>query len=194
MQMSLKADFAPLIRKLTYVQKQQVPFAASRAINDIAKDSQQAIQQHIRTVYKNRKIWWLQQQPTGIKVRFSSKRNLKSSVFTKAYFAQLQETGGTKTPRRGRALAIPTAKTPRKFHKSGGARAILRDDPKAFSAGRAGIFRRVGKNKVVRVFGYANKASVKPALNFERIARATAQSTGRMHFERRLREALATAR
>ena len=44
MQIDLKADTKKLTKHLSYVQRQQIPFATSRALNDVAFDGRLAVQ------------------------------------------------------------------------------------------------------------------------------------------------------
>ena len=194
MQVILKSNIKEFTKKLTRIQKQQVPFATSRALNDTAINAQDAIVKGIQIRFVNRKKWWLKRQPTGVKVAFSNKRKLWAVVFTNAKFAGLQEEGGIKTPK-GRAIAIPAEKLPKRLHKAGGARKLLQSNKKAFSSPK-GIFRRRGKKRlpIIQQFSYAKTATVRPRLKFVLTATVATNRKFERNFYKRLSEAIKTAK
>lgn len=188
----IRDNIDEFVKQLNIVQRQQVPFATSRALNDTAVDAQGSIVQRVQQVFDNRKKWWVKgNRRTGIRVKFSNKKNLTSAVYSEAYFADLQEDGGIKRPR-GSKLAIPTKKVPKRLHKSTGVR-DAKTNPRVFSD-RRGVFQRMARNRLKMLFSWTSSAAVQPRLGFEKTARARAQSRFRRHFARRLNQALKTAR
>ncbi len=189
----VKDNIKEFTRNLSAIQKKQIPFATSKAINDVAIDAQNKIVEKITRTFSNRKKWWLKQQPTGIKVKFSKKTDLKASVFTKAYFAEIQEKGGTKTPKTSGNLAIPTNYVPKKYRTSHGAKDMINERQKVFKNSK-GVFRRQGKNKVQLMWSLSRTAQVKPRFEFYKTAESAVKQSFRRHFEQRLKQALATAK
>lgn len=180
-------------RGLNLVQREQIPYAASRAINDTAVDAQEAVQEAIPHIFENRKKWWLKRQPTGIKVKFSNKKNLHAQVFTNAYFAKIQAEGGTKKPKTARNLAIPTKAVPNRYRTSHGAREMVADRGNVFR-NEKGVFKRTGKRKITLLWSFSPSASITRVFNFHEIIQKVVKRRFSKHFEKRLNEALASAK
>ena len=195
LQITVKDNIAEFTRDLSNIQKRQIPFATSRALNDTAIHAQEAVVGRITRIFQNRKRWWLKQQPTGIKVEFSRKNKLSAAVYSNAYFLPLQEDGGLKKPKTARQLAVPFPKVPKKFHKAGGARELLASNRKAFSTPE-GIFRRKGKKRypIEPMFHYTPTANVSPVLRFDTTIEQTVDRVFMLNFSNRLEQALASAR
>tara|TARA_B100001179_G_scaffold225397_1_gene205232 strand:+ start:129 stop:731 length:603 start_codon:yes stop_codon:yes gene_type:complete len=189
----VKDNIKEMTRWLNSVQRKQIPFATSRALNDTAIDGQKSIIAAIPRIFKSRKKWWLKQQPTGIKVKFSNKRDLTATVHTSAYFAEIQEKGGIKTPKRGRNLAIPTNDVPKKYRTSHGAKDMMREKNNVFSTPK-GVFKRTGKKKLTLLWSLAPTAKIKARFGFVKILEKVVKRRFKKHFETRLRQAMATAK
>lgn len=189
----LRDNVREFTKWLTDVQKQQVPYATSRALNDTAVDGQNSVQKFITGVFQNRKKWWLKQQPTGIKVKFSNKRDLHARVHTSAYFLPLQKKGGTKRPKTAKNLAIPTAAVPKKYRTSHGAREMMADKKNVFSTPK-GVFRRTGKKKLTLMWSLSPSAKIKPVFEWETIITKVVNRRFGTHFKKRLEQALASAK
>lgn len=193
MEITVQDNIKEFTRKLTEFQRKQIPYATSRALNDIAVAAQEQIQEEIPTKFNVRKKWWLKQQPTGIKVKFSRKDDLHSAVYTNAHFAQLQEEGGTKTPHRSHHLAIPTGSVPKKYFTSKGAREMVSANSRVFLT-KKGIFRRKGKKNVELLWSFATSARVTPRFGFAATATKVVKSKFGQFFAKRLQQSLRTAR
>jgi len=193
MEVVLKDNIKEFTRYMDDVQKKQVPYATSRAMNDAAVDGQNALVEKIPTIFQNRKKWWLKQQPTGIKVRFSKKTDLKASIYTNAYFAEIQEKGGTKTPRSSKVLAVPTPSVPKRYRTSRGAKDMLNERKNVFRTPK-GVFRRSGKKSVQVLWTFARSAMIKPRFGFFAIVERTVKAKFPQRFEERLKQAFASAK
>jgi hypothetical protein len=195
MHVSLKSNIKEFTKHLDYIQYKQVPFATSRALNDVAVDAQTEVVQGIGNTFDNKKKWWLKQQPTGIKVKFSNKRNLIASVFTNVYFANRQEKGGTKTPKRGKNLAVPTNYVPKKYRISHGAKDMMNERKNVFATSK-GIFQRTSKKRYpIRLLWSLTRSSfTKPRFAFYATCQATVKKNFAKHFQNRLQQALKSAR
>lgn len=88
----------------------QLAFAASRALNAVAREAQTSVIKAIENTFVVRGKWYLPRTPLGIKTTLSRKDNLEASVHTSADFLAQHETGGTKTAPSGK-LAIPIVGT-----------------------------------------------------------------------------------
>jgi hypothetical protein len=193
MEISVRSNVKEFLRYLDDVQKKQVPFALSRALNDVAIDSQEAAAQRAQEVFQNRKRWWLKQQPTGIKVKFSKKSDLHAKVFTPAYFSEIQEKGGTKTPKRSGKLAIPTNAVPKKYRTSRGAKEMIDERSNVFVTPK-GVFKRTGKKNISVLWTFARAALVKPRFGFYTVVEETVKRKFATRFYERLKQALASAK
>jgi hypothetical protein len=194
MEINISSNVKEFTRYLDHIQKQQVPYATSRAMNDAAVDAQNAIVERIQTAFRSIKKWWLKQQPTGVKVKFSKKQDLHARVYTNAYFAEIQEKGGTKTPKSSSNLAVPTAEVPRKYRNSRGAHDMINERNNVFRT-QKGVFKRTGKKgKITVLWTFTRSARIKPAFGFMTTAESTFKKRFPVHFEQRIKQALASAK
>ena len=113
--LGMKVDMKRLDRMIRNYPS-QIRFAAAKALTKTAQQAQEAeiadVDKHFDTTRK----WAGKNQPTGIKIKPATKRQLRSRVYTgpKNTWAGRQEFGESKNPRKGTALIIPT------YQKSGG--------------------------------------------------------------------------
>jgi hypothetical protein len=94
------------IKKLFNLDK-QIIFAAAQALTFTAKDAQTAVIENITANFIVRGKWYLPSNAFGVKVTRATKQNLSVEVKSKADWLILQQTGGTKSPKR-KAIAVPT--------------------------------------------------------------------------------------
>lgn len=194
---------------LDNVQKKQLPFATARALTWTAKDAQKALQESMPETFNVTRKWWMQQQPTGIKVKSAKKAELQADVYTLAYFAFLQEESGIKIPFKGRGILIPTPLTPKYGRKAGGAakvmagKKILRRGGKAggdpvitLQSGKRGVFRRKGKKRlpIQLLYSYVPRAHIRARMEFRAKAHKKAMQQFDFFFAQSLAQALKTAR
>jgi hypothetical protein len=150
------------------LEKKQLPFAMSLSLNKIALMAQEHICTRIPVIFNNSKKWWDRHQKTGMKVSFSSKYALVSSVYTIAYFAAIQEDGGVKKPHNGGLIAVPTMHVPKRQRSSG----VLRREQgnkNIFKLGRS-IYKRISNQKLQKLYSLTSSAKVKPRFGFKRMA------------------------
>ena len=193
--LNVKSNVKDFTRYLDNVQRRQVPFALARALTWTAQDGQSAVVDQIQKVFETRVKWWAKNQPTGIKIQPAKKDRLTALVYTDAYFAQLQEDGGIKTPFKAGKLQVPTDKVPKSRRKAGGVKIML-EQKKTFSTKR-GVFRKVGGKKDRRVellFWKSKTAVIKPRFGFRSVVYNTALKIFLEKFSRSLASALKTAR
>ena len=161
MQISVKADIKRLTRGLNDIQKKQIPFATSRALNDVAATvAMKSLRQKAQEVFEGGATGFTK---TGFRYEKGNKNNLMSKVFiegARADFLKFQIAGGTRFPER-RSLMIPTKHT--KLTKLGNIRRseyakMINDRAKYFSgipkglqgAHLAGIWERYGRQTKAR--------------------------------------------
>ena len=170
MELSVISNIKQVTKQLGVIERRQIPFAASRTLNKVAVAAQSSIVQAIPHIFNNRKKWWGKTQPTGIKVKFASKYELVSAVYTRAYFATIQEEGGIKKPHSGMHLAIPASNVPKKFRKSN-ALSKEQGNSRIFkSKSGKSILRRTGKLGIQKLYTLSPQAHVRARFGFKRIA------------------------
>jgi hypothetical protein len=209
LQWDVKSNVKGFAKHLNAVQKKQLPFATARALTWTAKDAQKRLQESMPETFNVTRKWWMQQQPTGIKVKSAKKAELQADVFTLAYFAFLQEEGGVKIPFKSRGILVPTSKTPKYGRKAGGAarvlagKKIIRRGGKAngdpvytLASGKRGVLRRKGKKRTPTelVYTYVPRANIRARMDFKAKAHDAAVKNFDYFFAKSLTQALKTAR
>ncbi|MGC0371853.1 MAG: hypothetical protein DGJ47_000554 [Rickettsiaceae bacterium] len=191
---SIETNIKEVSKNLDHLQRKQLPFASSKALNKIAVKSQDEIIKMIPTVFNNRKKWYGKNQKTGVKVRFSNKYELVAAVFTRAYFAKIQEEGGVKLPYSGNSLAVPMKDIARRFYKSNALKKE-RDNGRIFKS-RSGrhILRRVGKKQVKKLYSLVPHANVRARFGFVKTAHTVFHRRFEKIFYEQLEYALKTAK
>lgn len=86
----------------------QITFATSTALTATAREAQAEVIASIQKTFITRGPWYLPGNKFGIKIEPATKTDLHTAVKTDAYWLQLHETGGVKTPQSSKDLAIPT--------------------------------------------------------------------------------------
>ena len=173
--------------------RDQIPFATSRAINDVAKLAQEKQRKHQRKIFTVRRPQFVDK---AVKIKpFASKRSLSAIIQiappggakTRDILTKF-ETDRTKRPRDGRSIAVPVnvkrtaAGVVRKnlrpralnLRKHGGAGRVLRGDRRTFlirnaAGGGGGIFQRFGgkgSTEVRLLFALVPRVSITPDLEF----------------------------
>lgn len=101
-QIRTNPEIAAFVASLDDVAKKQVPYATSRAINEVLRFAQAQIRRELPQHFKIRSNWVAK----GIQIKPSDKRTLTGLIFSKDPFMARQETGGEK-PRGGKEQAVP---------------------------------------------------------------------------------------
>lgn len=84
----------------------------SAGVTKTAKEAQAAVVADIQAKFKNRKAWYAQQSPIGIKIKAATAEKPTAEVYTLASFGPLQEKGGRKLPFNSTHLAMPANSGP----------------------------------------------------------------------------------
>ena len=213
MQVSVKANVKQLTKGLNKIQRKQIPFATSKALNTLAFDVRKTLQTVLPEYID---------QPTpyttrAIQVEKSTKKKLittvgfrgfgfgkgKGSVPPAEYMA-LQIGGGTRN-KKGRGIPVPTKhqKTNRYGNVvKGRINKLLADKQKFFSGipkgmgkDAAGIWERLGKKGKLRMLiAWEDRAIYQKRFPFRMIVDKTIRTNFKKRFESALRDALQTAR
>ena len=224
MQISIESDVKKLTKSLNRIQRKQIPFATSRAINTLAFDVRKALQDGL-DLHLDRPTPYTKR---GVQVEKSTKNNLvvevgfRSKTFgkgkgkaTQASYMKRQIEGGARRPNK-RAIPVPIKKNIR-LNKYGSLasnklKSFLADKDKYFSGklkgakGKGtgeGIWERMPANskrkknrggKVRMVISWNPKTDYKASFPFKKIVDTTIRTNFRKRFNFELREALKTAR
>lgn len=214
MQISVATDLKAFTKGLDKIQRQQLPFATSLALNQTAEFMAVNLNNDTRK-YLDRPTPFTQRAFT---IKRSSKRNLTALIFAKpaqAEYLKWQIKGGTRRPK-GRAIPLPTTEPeniklnrygnmPRNVIKRLSAR------PDTFSGtmfGIAGLWQRGHYSKKGRfstsstkrgsnirlLAAYEPSASYKPRFPYERLTKGYARSGFKPFFDKALARALRTAK
>lgn len=175
----------------------QVPFATAKALNQTARDVQQAEGENLQQRLTVRTDWWKPGRALGINIRFASKSNLEATVGSRAPWLQFQESGGTKVPTK-KALAVAvvggarpsfTSPIPRRNMP----RRLRETFVKASPSGSLSIFQRVGQG-IRRMFGLIPSARIKAVLGYRETGEVVIERVYEGNFDRAYEEAIKSAK
>ena len=220
MQISVKTDVKELTKSLNRIQRKQIPFATSKALNTVAFDVRKMLQDGL-DIHMDRPTPYTKR---GVQVEKSTKINLvaevgfRSKTFgkgkgstTQASYMKRQIEGGTRKAR-SKAIPVPVPKN-LKTNKYGSIvrgkiQKLLADKDKYFSgvpkgiSDAPGIWQRMPANskrkkpggKIRMVIAWEPKTQYSKRFPFKRIVETTVRTNFRKRFDYELREALKTAR
>lgn len=193
-QINIKSNVREVTRTLNRIQKKQIPFATSLALNKTAEFTATNLNNDTRRYFET---------PTPFTQRSfnykrSNKRNLTARVFAKprqTQYLQYQVYGGTRRPT-GRALLLPEDIRLNKYGnipRNAIQRLLARKD--TFSGtvrGIPGIWQR--RNGLRLLVAYEPKATYSPVYPYERLTRTYVDRSIEPFFRTALTRALRTAR
>lgn len=197
MKISIKHDLDKVAKKLKNIQKKQIPFAASQAINDTVQDAQRAV-----VAQMDKKL----DRPTpatrkGVRIRRASKRTLTGAVFIIDpvwEYLRYQVEGGVRHAR-GAGTGVPVNARLNKYGNIPSRRKGLVKNRRQFIAtikGITGVWERTGRGgkQIKLITAFEKQVTYSRRLDYHRIVQGVAKNNFNRHFERRLQAALATAR
>jgi hypothetical protein len=209
----------PALRSLEHIAR-QLPFAVSKALNDLGIEFQRVERAHLGRAFTLRRRDWAEK---NVKItHFAKKTDLHTTIAiespgdpSRSDILSKFESDTQKRPKDGKSIALPVdakrskadivrkAERPRAFNfRLEGNRTV--GDRRTFilpirsQPGARGIFQRVGKGRGSRIrllfFLKPGAVPIDPDLDFYENAMTTINNQWREKFDSRLREALATAR
>lgn len=209
---TVQVDTAPITAALNSIHEDQVPFAASLALNNTAKGAQAAIREGIQQRFTIRRDWVLEQ----IKIpKFSTKRDDPMSVMITTTqpgdFLDKFEAGGTKKPRLGVNVAVPIMARPSRgqivpdnlrpkrlnLHEQGHR---IVGDQRTFLIelrnGKRGIFQRVGPGRdgIRLLYWLTPSVPIPASLRMVRTAVDVVDELWAINFEEARERAVSTAK
>jgi hypothetical protein len=206
MRLNVSADLDDLKRKLSRVERDQLPFATSMAINNVAVDVANAITKQMERYLDNPTPFTLKAYQSRLGT-FKGKRATKKSLVAiiepgqiQAEYLKFQIAGGVRTPKQSMIL-VPTKQSPlnRYGNLSRANRKRLVDGKgKFFSVGRKenrtpAIYRR-DPTGITPMAVYVQEATYKPILPIYKIANGVVSNQFPKRVREALRRAMATAR
>lgn len=221
MNISVKADIKQLTKGLNKIQRKQIPFATSKALNTLAFDVRKTLQDILPEYIDKPTPYTIR----GIQVEKSTKKKLVSKVgfrsetfgkgkgvVTPAKYMELQIKGGTRTPK-GRAIPVPVSKNmkPNKFGNivKGRINKLLADKdsyfsgiPKGMGPKESGIWQRMPANskrkkpggKIRMVIAWEDKVQYRSRFPFKKLVSMTIKKNFKLRMDFSLRQALKSAR
>lgn len=210
MQISVKSDIKAATRYLTRIQRKQIPYATSRALNDTAFDARKAVQVQLPKKLDRPTPWTIR----GVRVGKSTKRRLTSSVYfmpDRAKYMKYQIAGGTRTNAAG-TIVMPKAINQNKYGNipRGKVRKLLqRPDtfigtikgiPGVWQRGhisKRGKFSARTKSRASNIrllVRFEDQATYQPRFPMKKIVTGVARSKFRRNFKRQLDAAVRSAR
>ena len=203
MRINVSADLRELSRKLSYAQREQVPFAASMALNNVGQDVANAITAQMENKLDNPTPFTMRAYRFIQRQNRANKRNLTVIVepaeIQKSYL-KFQIEGGTRLPKQT-AIFVPSDKAPKNQYGNvprARRKAMIEGKGKYFTAGKRegktpGIYYRPTKGVVEPMGFYVDSARYKPILPVQRIAKGVVSSKFDRRFQEALKRAMATA-
>ena len=207
MEVVIKSNIDQVVKGLSRIQRKQIPFATSVAINDTAFGLQKEIKRQMPQKLDRPTPWTV----SGVLVRKSKKTDLEAFVYMagarglpkesadRNKYIKYQVNGGTRHPKKSK---IPVPSKNMKLNKYGN---MPRNRIKSLIArkdvfvgnvkGIDGIWQRNKDNSGIKLMvGFENTADYRSRLPFNRIGQGYTSSKFTRNFERALARALASAR
>ena len=196
---SIEADERQMRQAMGGLAK-QVRFAAAVALTRTAKDAQEKVRRQLPERFTVRTGWVAK----GIRTRSARKNNLEAAVIVLDEFMALQETGGMRTSRSGKALAVPVGArpTPRSITRPSKFPGRLLQKPRHFIAAfhndpqTHAVWRRGGRKgrKLKLMYAFADQVRLKPRFGFLDAVKEVAKARFQENFNEAMQEALVSAR
>ena len=198
LQLAIKTEIKEATRHLDLLQRKQIPYATSRALNDTAWDARAAVQAQLPKKLDRPTPWTIR----GVRVDKSSKRRLLAGVYfspDRAKYMRFQVFGGTRVSSR-HPIVLPRAIRINKYGNipRGKIRRLLQK-PNTFIStihGVGGVWQRPKKTgaPLVLLARFGTAAAYQPRFPFKKIVSGVARSKFPRHFHRRMAAAIRTAR
>lgn len=206
MKVSLVSNVEEVMKGLSALQREQLPFAISLAVNDTAEAVANEITRQMPD-YLDRPTPFTETTFQYRSGKFRGKRATKRTLTAvieggaiQSKYLKFQIEGGTETPKK-RAIAVPTKNaTLNRYGNIPNRKAGLIKKPTQFSAeinGVAGIWERSqskGVKKLKLIMAYEPSVQYEPRFPIYKIAEGIARNTFNRRFNVAMKKALATAR
>ena len=195
---SVKAHVNDAKKQLTRIQRKQLPFATSQALNDTAWDARKALRvQAVKKLDRPTKF-----TIDAFQIEKSSKRKLYSVVKIEEKrwkYLKYQVEGGTRRSS-GRGIYVPVnVKLNRYGNIPGRSKRLVKGVNQFIGTikGTTGVWTRHGskRNKKLKLMvSFKSEVNYRKRFPFYNIVEGVVDHTFRKHFDKRIRAALRTAR
>lgn len=210
MKISVKADIKQVTKYLNNIQKKQIPYATSQALNDTAFHARQEVMDDLEK-HLDRPTPWTKR---GVRYGRSTKRKLVATVFflnDRWDYIKYQVKGGSRTPER-KAIPVPVGQRLNQYgNMTKGTITRLLSKPNVFSGevnGVAGIWERGhysrtgkwstrGKSRSTSIrllVAWVPVAEYQKRFPYHTIVEKSVRKTFIRNFNRRMAAALRTAK
>jgi len=197
---SVKSNIKAVTRKLSKIQKKQIPFATAQALSDTAFQANKAVRaQALKKLDRPTKF-----TVGGFQFKRATKRSLTALVFIESKrekYLIYQIEGGT---RRARLVSLPTNVKLNRFGNIPG----LKKKKKLWLSGRTtsgkqfvgtvngtkGLWQRLKNNQLKLLVAFETEARYRSRFPYYKIVRGVVNNRFPRNFNRRLAAALSTAK
>lgn len=193
--LDVKADLKEVTKYLTRVQKKQIPFATSQALNDTAFDSRKELQKQAQKKMKSPTRF----TANAFQVIKSKKRELIAVVYVegKRYEYLIDIIEGKSKTHKHKGYALPVNVRLNKFGNIPGKRRGLVKNKRQFIGtinGVSGVWERYNKGRNVKLMiAFGKTVEHKQRFHFTKIVKGIVNSKFKKNFNKRMTRALATA-
>ena len=198
MEITVKDNIKEVQRQLSRLQRKQLPFATSMALNNTAFQAQRALKKQAPIKMDRPTKFTV----NAFQVKKSSKRNLVATVFVnenRADYLKYQIHGGTRVSK-GRGTGVPTRhKKLNAYGNVPGRRSGLVKGKKQFIAtikGVPGVWQRYGRGgrAVKLMVGFEKQVTYRPRFPFYKIVGGLVRNRFQKNMEAAIVRALQTSR
>ena len=199
--LTVKVDMARSLRDLDAFKRRQIPFATSRALNEIGRIARAAQTQGMFERFEVRRA---PRMRTAVRMKASSKTRLETVLTIRDPHLVQHEEGGVRKPGDVQSAIVqavaPAQRRRRIIRGSNRPKVILKRSKRAFVAtmksGKTGVFRRRGKKRypIDLVFAFEKSVKLEPALEFEKTVLRVVERDWDRVFGREFGRAIATGR
>lgn len=217
MQVSIKSNINEFSRHMTWLEKKQIPFATSQAINDVAFEAQRAAKKGMDRHLDNPTPW----TKSGVRVKRGKKSDPTASVYLvgaaglpgngdRNKYIEFQVEGGIRRPSKRYIAAPSRGRRKNKYgnvpNKVGDIQKMIGDKQRYFvgtpkgQADNPGIWKRIGTSKrssgarIQKMYSFIDRAVYSKKYPFYKIVGGVVNNQFNKHFRNRLQAALRTAR
>ena len=200
MQISVKADVKTVQRQLNRIQKRQIPFATSLALNRTADKAKDDLYGSMKRYFKKPTKQVLNQ---SLRTQYSKKTNLRSQVYAVPWadeFLQYQAYGGTERKKGPRLVAPVDQANVNAYGNIKGKRNNLIKSGMYYAktkSGKDAVWRKRGRGKNAKLrlqYVFKDSMQYRRIWPYERVAERSVARYFPKFMIRALNKALATAR
>lgn len=207
LKINVSADLADIKRNLSIMQRDQVPFAASMALNETATDVARAITAQMDQYLDNPTPFTKSAYVSNrgkFKGKFANKRTLVAILIpgkVQAEYLRYQIAGGLRVPKQ-KAILVPTRIAPKNQYGNitrANRKALVSGKRRFFSAGirenrTPGVYESVNSETARPMAFYVDSAKYKPIFPIDKISSGVVRTRFPKRLQESIKKAMATAK